>query len=218
LPDLFEELGLTPASESKHKARVVYATVTGFNRDTADLWRREGQEQPILDGSIISRPGLHGWNKIDDGSALLARHLPELHGHIADFGCGWGYLSLQAAGHAKRLTLIDVDARAIDLAERNVKKKFPSLGISTIWADLTRPEKLGPFDAILLNPPFHDGTKAAPEIGQAIIRTAARSLAPAGSLYLVANKHLPYENTLRDAFKHVELLAEENGFKTLVCR
>jgi 16S rRNA (guanine1207-N2)-methyltransferase len=224
LEGLFEDLGLSPHSESKHKARVVFTTVgREWNREQADIWLKQGGEQPILDGSLLSCPGLHGWDKIDAGSALLARHLPpDLSGNVADFGCGWGYLSLQAASISKRithLTLIDIDSRAIKLAQHNVRSQNPALPVDALWTDLTYPDvKLGPFDAILLNPPFHEGTHAVPALGQAIITTAAKSLKKTGCLYLIANRHLPYEKTLQALFSRVELLADENGFKAFACR
>jgi len=261
LEGLFENLGLIPQAESKHKARVVYATVdNGYNHERAEAWFAQGQEQPILDGKFISRPGLHGWDKVDAGSALLARHFPpDLSGSIADFGCGWGYLSLQAAAVSKKitcLTLVDIDSRAVDIAKRNVQRQHPDLPMETMWADLTHPqmssprrrgsssasarlvnsirrpdglvdprlrgddeeEGFGPFDAILLNPPFHAGTHAVPALGQAIITTAAQSLKAGGKLYLVANRHLPYEKTLGALFKQVEVLEDAGGFKAFLCR
>lgn len=224
LEGLFEDLGLAPQAESKNKGRVVFATVEGdYNRDQAKQWFSHGREQPILESLLLSRPGLYGWDKVDDGSALLAEHLPsDLVGSVADFGCGWGYLSLQAATlskHIARLTLIDVDSRAVDIAARNVQSQFPDLSVEAIWTDLTHPHvKLGPFfDTILLNPPFHAGTAADPAIGQHIITTAAQSLKPGGKLYLVANRHLPYEKTLSALFKQVDVLADEGGFKAFLC-
>lgn len=218
LGDFLEDAGLTPQEESKYKARVVFATVDSYRSAVADAWFAQGSEQPILDGSLLSRPGLHSWDKIDAGSALLAGKLPSLQGRIADFGCGWGYLSLQATGNITHLTLIDNDVRALGIAVHNLSKKKPSLPTDALWLDLTHPERrLGPFDAILLNPPFHDGTQAAPALGQTIIATAAQALKPSGVLYLVANRHLPYERTLQALFKKVELLADEGGFKAFAC-
>ncbi|MBI3440583.1 MAG: class I SAM-dependent methyltransferase [Proteobacteria bacterium] len=224
LKNLFEKLGLAPSEESKNKARVVFATVdAGWNRSQAAQWRERGQEQAVMAGTIISRPGLHSWDKADAGSELLARHLPrDLGGAVADFGCGWGYLSLCAAKqapHIQNLTVVDVDARAVRLAEKNIHRQYPSLPVHAVWTDLTRPDvQLGPFEVILLNPPFHLGTRAVPALGQVLITAAARMLAPAGRLYLVANRHLPYEKTLQTRFSQVELVTEEGGFKVMVCR
>jgi len=248
LEGLFEELGLAPQAESKHKARVVFATVdSGWNRAQAEVWFAQGQEQHILGGDLVSRPGLYGWDKVDVGSALLARHLPtDLKGDVADFGCGWGYLSLQALAASKkitRLTLVDIDSRAVDIARRNLLSQHPDLPVETVWTDLSNPQPsflrrqesrgsiaaLDPrlrgddkggsdlFDTILLNPPFHAGTQAVPALGQAIITTAAQSLKSGGRLYLVANRHLPYEKTLEALFERVEVLGDEDGFKAFVC-
>ncbi len=224
LEGLFENLGLTPHAESKHKARVVYASIDkNCNKEQAGIWLAQGQEQFILNSDLVSCPGLHGWDKVDTGSALLARHLPaDLRGSVADFGCGWGYLSLQAAATSKkitRLTLIDIDSRAIYLAEKNVRNKHPSLTVEALWADLASPDKrLGKYDVILMNPPFHEGTHAVPALGQALITTAAHALKPSGSLYMVANRHLPYEKTLQALFSRINPLADENGFKAFDCK
>jgi 16S rRNA (guanine1207-N2)-methyltransferase len=51
-------------------------------------------EQKILDEQFISRPGVFGWDKADQGSQLLLQHIPRnLSGRGADFGCGYGFLS-----------------------------------------------------------------------------------------------------------------------------
>ena len=63
------------------------------------------------------------------------------------------------------------------------------------------------------NPPFHAGRAADPALGQRVIGVAARSLTPGGTLALVANRHLPYERTLADAFGQVQTVAEAQGFK-----
>ena len=44
---------------------------------------------------------------------------------------------------------------------------------------------------------------------------AAQSLRPGGRLLLVANRHLPYEATLVQAFGSLRVLAEGGGFKVI---
>ncbi|MEO1748675.1 MAG: methyltransferase, partial [Pseudomonadota bacterium] len=46
-------------------------------------------------------PGMFSHQEIDRGSKMLAEHLPggDL-GKLADFGCGWGYLSVEALNRA----------------------------------------------------------------------------------------------------------------------
>ena len=63
-----------------------------------------------------------------------------------------------------------------------------------------------PYDAVITNPPFHQGRAAEPDLGAAFIAAAARILKPAGRLVMVANRQLPYEATLAAAFRHWEKL------------
>jgi 16S rRNA (guanine1207-N2)-methyltransferase len=71
------------------------------------------------------------------------------------------------------------------------------------------------FDLVVMNPPFHDGRDADPLLGLKFITAAAQSLNANGDLWLVANKHLPYENLMTDAFEHSRLVIEAGGFKVL---
>jgi 16S rRNA (guanine1207-N2)-methyltransferase len=70
-------------------------------------------------------------------------------------------------------------------------------------------------DCIVMNPPFHDGRVGDPKIGQSFIENAAQNLKRKGVLYMVANRHLPYERTLSKYFEDVEMLAEQDGFKVI---
>ncbi len=69
-------------------------------------------------------------------------------------------------------------------------------------------------DAIVCNPPFHAlGRGDRPDIGRAFIAAAAASLVRGGSLWLVANRHLPYEDALGTGFSQVRSVAQNGGFK-----
>ena len=45
---------------------------------------------------------------------------------------------------------------------------------------------------------------------------AAQALRPGGQLFMVANRHLPYEQILNDSFGQVRVAAERDGFKVIV--
>ena len=66
-----------------------------------------------------------------------------------------------------------------------------------------------------MNPPFHQGRKADPDLGRAFIDAAARALKPKGALWLVANRHLPYESHLGQRFANVSEVAGTPKFKIL---
>ena len=96
-------------------------------------------------------------------------------GHVADFGCGWGYLSREALARSPgiaKIDLIDAEHRAIEAARANVADARASFH----WLDLTQEAAPATYDAIVCNPPFHAGRAAEPGLGQNVIAAAARAL------------------------------------------
>ncbi len=182
-------------------------------RPPPDYWRDLASLQPVGDGSWVSQPGIFSWDRIDDGSALLAKHLPDdLSGHVADFGCGWGYLSREVLARSRgvsRIDLIDAEHRALEAARANL----PDPRASFHWLDLAAEPAPATYNAIVCNPPFHVGRAAEPALGQGIIGAAARALRPGGRFYMVANRGLPYEPLLKANFASFETLADNNKFR-----
>ena len=68
-------------------------------------------------------------------------------------------------------------------------------------------------DFVVSNPPFHDGGAEDRRLGQAFIAKAAAMLRKGGVLWLVANRHLPYERPLAEAFARVRPVADRDGYK-----
>ncbi|ACK51170.1 methyltransferase small [Methylocella silvestris BL2] len=178
----------------------------------------EGLEQAIEEGAprfcpetgIWSEPGVFSWNRIDPGSQLLADSLPALKGEGADLGCGVGFLArrMLASPKVTTLHLIDIDRRAIAAARRNVEDPRATI----IWAD-ARESGLKNLDFIVTNPPFHDAGEEDRALGQAFIRQAASMLRKGGALWLVANRHLPYEGALKPLFREFAPKIEASGYK-----
>ncbi len=163
---------------------------------------------------FVTRAGVFSAERVDPGSALLAALLPDrLPALVADLGAGWGWL---AAGVLKRdgvteLHLVEADHSALACARRNVidaRARFH-------WADATRFRPEVPFDAVVMNPPFHMGRAADPALGAAFIAAAAGMLAPSGRLWMVANRHLPYEAVLARHFREVAETGGDSAFKLL---
>ena len=177
----------------------------------------EGAPRFIEELGLWSQPGVFSWDRIDPGSALLIRHLPALSGRGADFGGGTGVLSQAILTSAKvvKLSLYDIDRRAIEAATRNIV----DARIDPRWADLRQPDAaLAKLDFIVMNPPFHDGGAEDKTLGQTFIRRAAESLRNGGQLWLTANRHLPYEAVLKPLFKQVTVVAEASGYKIFEAR
>ncbi len=196
---------------SKFHSRVFWFAKA--DKEPPAYWRGLGGLQPVGDDTWLSRPGIFSWDRIDDGSALLARHLPgDIAGTVADFGCGWGYLArdlLPRAPEIAQIHLIDAEHLAIEAARANV----PDRRAAFHWLDLTQEAAPATFDAIVCNPPFHTGRASTPALGQKIIEAASRALKPGGHFYMVANRGLPYEPVLKAHFTSFATLADNNKFR-----
>ena len=156
--------------------------------------------------------GVFSEGSVDKGSALLAAALPpKLPARMADFGAGWGYLSqaVLERDSVKSLDLIEAEALSLECARLNVSDPRASF----VWGDATQHRAEKGYDGIIMNPPFHTSRDAQPAIGQAFITGAARALASHGKLWMVANRHLPYEAHLRDHFRNVDELPGNGAFK-----
>jgi 16S rRNA (guanine1207-N2)-methyltransferase len=182
-------------------------------------WLQLDAPRPILDGRFVSRPGVFAWDRIDAASALLAEHLPrDFSGIGADLGAGYGFLSSEILSHNKNISTLHVyeaEARALICARINLAKFADNANIDFRWHDVAAglPDS---YDFIVTNPPFHATQKTGrPDIGQRFIAVAAEALKPAGRLWLVANRHLPYEQILNANFGNVRTVAEHDGFKAI---
>lgn len=165
-------------------------------------------------GGWITAPGVFSSDGVDPASDLLATALPAgLSGRVVDLGAGWGYLSARMAGlpGPTALDLVEADHQALDCARRNVTDPRAAFH----WADATTWRPAAPADAVVTNPPFHTSRAADPGLGRAFIRSAAAMLRPGGRIWLVANRHLPYEAVLAEHFPGVEEIAGDARFKVL---
>jgi len=160
-----------------------------------------------------SQPGVFAWDRVDTGTLLLAQHLPPLKGAGADLGCGYGALAtvVLRSPAVTALRLIDLDRRAVEAARRNVDDPRATFD----WADARTVEAGADLDFVVMNPPFHDGGAEDRRLGQAFIRQAAAMLKKGGVLWLVANRHLPYEADITAAFKRSQPVADKGGYKVI---
>ena len=204
--------GVETGKLSKNHALVFWAT--------APLPQAEIIEPHTADTFATATGGFSS-GAVDEGSKFLIDNLPpKLWGSVADFGAGWGYLSAEIAARCPKvtsLTLIESRFEALEAARQNLTH----LTIPTTfdWLDIAAEKLPGLYDWVVMNPPFHDALgNHAPELGQAFIKAAFKSLKPNGQLLMVANKQLPYEKTLGIGFRGFQTIAENGRFKVILAR
>lgn len=187
--------------------------------DAASLAALEAEDAPRDVDGLRARPGLFSWDRVDPGSRLLSRELPEgLGGVVVDLGAGSGFLTLALLRRCRSVTtvhLVEDDARALAMAEVNLARHAPRADARLHWADVTRELPVTGADVVITNPPFHVGARTAHDVGRAFLQRAAAMLAPHGELWAVANVHLPYELALAEAFARSRVVVERGGYKIL---
>ncbi|MDQ1847369.1 methyltransferase [Gemmobacter fulvus] len=167
-----------------------------------------------IEGGFLTAPGVFSADAPDRGSALLAEALPaKLPARVVDLGAGWGYLSqhILTRDGVRELHLVEAEAAALDCARQNITDARAQFH----WADATSWQVPHLAGAVVCNPPFHTTRDADPMLGVAFLKAAAKMLAPDGTLWLVANRHLPYDPVLKAAFREVEDIGSDRAFRII---
>lgn len=173
-----------------------------------------------LERGYVSKPGIFGWSKLDEGTELLWKTLPaDLSPRsILDLGCGYGWLAVEAGKRWPKAELVATDnnVTALLAAEQN----FVRLGLKK-WA--ITPSDAGDeieqkFDLILCNPPFHQGFAWEGDLSLKFLQAAARLLSLDGTAYFVVNSFIPLERKAAPFFPSIKTLENNGRFKVIALR
>ena len=207
---------LTASAEKLDSARHCTLWHLQLNAESGFNWLKHADSFTFSEQSYITLPGVFSHGALDKGTAVLLEHVPApAHGRLLDLGCGSGIigLSMKAVSPALDVTLADIDAMAIRSAQLNSTRL-------NLPADIVASDGLaeieGRFEFIFSNPPFHQGKETDYEFARQLFRDSCRHLTSDGQLWIVANRHLKYEEWARESYAQVELMAQEQGFK-LIC-
>ena len=102
--------------------------------------------------------GVFSRGELDTGTRLLLDALPEtMAGEILDLGCGWGPIgiSVKAAWPETRVTMADVNLRALDRSRENARRNGAEAWI--LESDGFAALEDRTFDAVITNPPIRAG-------------------------------------------------------------
>ena len=218
----------TPVKTKKDgSVYVAVATRSNLKRDIAS--RKEIDDQnysvlrecvPFQNDNLVSKPGLFGWGKIDEGSKFLSDFIPDFltlfHREpkdILDLGCGYGYLSIRASQlTGASIVATDNNAAAILACSKN----FIRLNINgAVIADDCGKNIKRLFDAVICNPPFHKGFGADAELTQKFVLSSFNHLRKGGMALLVVNSFIPLEKYTEKKF-HAKLIAKNKSFKLIL--
>jgi 16S rRNA (guanine1207-N2)-methyltransferase len=158
--------------------------------------------------------GVFSKGEVDFGSRLLIKtfQFPESEGDILDVGCGYGPIGLSIAkgDPSRTVHMVDVNDRALNLAEENAKlNQIDNVSIyeSNCLNNVTKND----FRAILTNPPIRAGKK----IVHAILEDSYNHLQAGGELWVVIQKKQGAPTAielLKGIFAEVEVVDKEKGY------
>ncbi|MDR0416620.1 MAG: methyltransferase [Propionibacteriaceae bacterium] len=141
-----------------------------------------------FDVELLTTPGVFSGRRLDPGTAVLLRTCPPPTGAptLLDLGCGAGPIAcaLALACPGARVTAVDVNARAVELAARNAARLGLAGRLTALAPDAVDPASR--FDEIWSNPPIRIGKPALHDL----LTTWLGRLAPGGTAKLVVARHL----------------------------
>ena len=164
--------------------------------------------------NFMTDAGVFSKGELDVGSRLLLDALPAFTGDVLDIGCGWGAIGVAIAKANKnaKVTMVDVNRRALDLCRQNCQRN--GVTAEVIESDGMAEVMGRKFDAIVTNPPI----RAGKQVIYKMFADAAQSLNLDGALYLVIRKQQGAESCvkyLKTLFNEVEKLDKSGGFWVL---
>ena len=164
--------------------------------------------QFVTDSGVFSR------DTVDYGSRVLidAFEWDELPaGPILDLGCGYGPMGMAIAYASERLVeMVDVNERAVDLAQRNAQRNHISnvdIHTSYIYETLHHQE----YAAIISNPPI----RAGKEVVHEILTGSYERLANGGTLTIVIQKKQgapSAQKKMNETFGNAEIIKKDKGY------
>lgn len=135
----------------------------------------------------------------DDSIALMLRIQPKANATVLDLCSGSGLQALHCAGFARRITAVERNRDAVDLARVNVPLNRLEEKIDVLQGDMFEPVDGRQFDLVVANPPLLPVPDGLPELsighgGYDGMRACCRileglptALSPSGRAHLIAS-------------------------------
>lgn len=161
----------------------------------------------VTDAGVFSR------ERIDFGSVLLIETMQLADtAQVLDVGCGYGPIGLTAAklAHQGKVTMLDINERAVALARKNAERNS-IYNVEVIASDLYQGVKGRQFDVILTNPPI----RAGKEVVHQIFTEGYEHLVDGGEMWVVIQKKQGAPSAfkkLQEIYREVEEVERSKGY------
>ncbi|MDO5022999.1 MAG: class I SAM-dependent methyltransferase [Eubacteriales bacterium] len=161
--------------------------------------------------------GVFSKGKLDKGTQILLNSLPDnMQGTLLDLGCGWGAVGIILAKSfpTLKITMSDINMRAVDLAQKNANLNHVDVKVLQSDGFENISDK---FDNILLNPPIRAGKALVHEL----FKQSAMHLNKNGSLYIVIRKQQGAPSAkefLHTIFNVVGIIERKAGYHVILCK
>ncbi|HEP1793521.1 TPA: class I SAM-dependent methyltransferase [Streptococcus suis] len=163
--------------------------------------------------TFLTDAGVFSKKMVDYGSQVLLKTLEIEQGKtLLDVGCGYGPLALTLAKvYDLNVTMIDVNSRALELAEKNAEKNGV---LAKIYQSNVYEQVEGQFDYVISNPPIRAGKSVVHEV----ITGAKDHLNPGGNLTIVIQKKQgapSAKKRMEEVFGNCQILKKDKGYYIL---
>lgn len=216
---IFGNLEVLDKSGGTRIARCIQQADSG-DAGVAEVEVREPQADALFavsvrghDFILLSDSGVFSYGALDEGTRLLLESVEvRPTDRVVDIGCGYGAIGIVAARLAPEgfVTMVDTDARAVDLARRNAARNGV-INAEVLVSDGSRAAGERGFDLVLSNPPLH----ASPGTIRRLTAEAYGKLAPGGRLAYVVHKAYDARPIIENVFGEVSTLAENEAFRVI---
>lgn len=210
-------------SLAQKKSRLIFANSPQKITQYSDLNSR--WQIPEYQLTLDHLPNVFSRQKLDPGARFMLAHLPQQQtGYALDLGCGNGVLGIRLAqlNPDLQIDFVDESAMAVASTQQNVTTNLPEAQrYHFVQSDCLQqwreqfPEKQ--LNLIINNPPFHQGNTITEHIAEQMFRESHKALARGGELWIVANRHLPYNKILKRIFGGMQIVATDRKFTIFRC-
>jgi 23S rRNA (guanine1835-N2)-methyltransferase len=216
-PMLEKYIGPIRTSLAQKKARLIFSS---FEKNPVTNPYPKSIELEGFEKSFFHYSNLFSREKLDVGTRFFLEHVSKgLTGTILDLGCANGIIGIKAKlqNPQSKIIFTDESHMAIQSAKMNYHQFFQDEA-SFIWSNCFEDGEDKSIDFILCNPPFHAQHVVGDFIAKEMFRHSKRVLKNSGKILVIGNRHLGYQQTLKNYFSVVRLIAENSKFVILEAR